>query len=439
MAHTAGLLLLTLVLRIAVIVADGDRLQSDPDAYVRLATMLADGHGYAAADGATPTAYRPVLYPLLLAGPLALGISTALTVVFWNLLAGLLFVVASIQLAREVGLNRTGILTTGFMAAGDPLLIRYTTEPMTENVCAAIFTMSLVYLLRFVRSVWRPGGPANFGVAATAGLLLGLCALCRPVVLISCVFLTLTITVLQLKLAHKQQGLFIRQVAWMWVPAIVAALTIAPWVIRNAVQFGAFIPATTHGGYTLLLGNNSEFYERVVSGKQAAWDGDSLDHWQRRLHQQLDESGLKHSDERTVDQWMYQQAKTEMKNQPKMAVRAIVLRWHRFWALTPTTSGSSLPRFVFYTVAAWYGLLGVGLVTSLLRLCRNRDIFLLWMGVASFLVVHSFFWTNTRMRAPLTGLLVVLAVAGWTYLRSRMWRPETDSGTGQFGKQKRTH
>lgn len=430
MSATAGLLLLTVVVRIGIIVTAGDRLHSDPDAYVRLATMLADGKGFAAADGVQPTAFRPVLYPLLLAGPLLLGIPAATAVAFWNLLAGPGLVFAAIQLARELGLNRRGTLIAGFAAAVDPLTLRYTTEPMTENVCAAIFTAALVCLLRIIRQNGLANSPSNVGTAAVGGVLLGIGALCRPVILVSCAVLTLTMTVLQWKSCRDQRRVARLSVARMWIPAIVAALTVAPWIIRNAVQFAAFIPATTHGGYTLLLGNNSEFYERVVSGKQAAWDNDSLTAWQHDLRRQLSEAGLEQADEPAVDRWMYERAGTEMKAQPTMAGRAVALRWRRFWALTPTASGAALPRYVFYAVGTWYGLLGIGLLASLRQCLRNPNVLLLWMSVMSFLLVHSFYWTNTRMRAPLTGVLVVLAVSGWTSLTWRGREREPHEHTG---------
>ena len=416
----AGLLLLTLVLRITVIVVDGGRLHTDPDAYIGLATMLADGQGYSTANGICPTAFRPILYPLLLAGPLALGTSPAVSVALWNLFSGLLLVVAVIGLAMEIKLNRTETLAAGFMAAVDPLLIRYTTEPMTENVSAALFTISLIYLLRFFSQSSLVVPPTHFTTGAKAGLLLGLCTLCRPIILISCLLMSVTMTILRWKSVRKHHPNVIGHTAWMWLPAVLATVTLSPWVIRNAVQFGALIPATTHGGYTLLLGNNSEFYTRVVTGKQHVWDGVSLEAWQRSLQQQMNHAGIDLSDERAVDQWMYQRAKSEMLNEPAMAVRAMLLRWRRFCALTPTGTGRTLPQWVIYLTGTWYGLLGTGLLASLLRLRRNSTVLLLWTSIASFLIVHSFYWTNTRMRAPLTGVLVVLVITGWAALPHRL-------------------
>lgn len=416
----AGLILLTLVLRLTVIFVDGDRLHSDPDAYVRLATQLADGQGYSTPDGTLPTAFRPVLYPLLLAALLWTGMSAPVAVAVWNLLAGVVLVWAIIQLARECGLNQSAAWLAGALAAADPLLLRYTTEPMTEAVSAALLTVALCWLLRLVGG--QPGQP-NLRTGIVAGVLLGLNCLCRPVVLVACVLLTATLLLLSrstdARRGESPSSNGLRRMLLLTVPALVAAATVMPWVIRNAIQFQALIPATTHGGYTLLLGNNSVFYDRVVSGDQAAWDGESLTQWQRSLEQQQEEQAINRADERAVDQWMYRQAIAEMRQRPGDVVQACVLRWRRFWALTPTAAAKTLPQVVISVVGVWYAVLGLGVLVSLLQLHKNHHVLLLWMSVASFLAVHSFYWTNTRMRAPLTGVLIILAVAGWAWLTGR--------------------
>jgi len=402
--------------RIVMIVADGDRLQSDPDAYVRLGTMLAEGKGYSAADGQTPTAFRPILYPLLLAVPLAAGVPAPFAVAGLNIAAAIVFAWGVLRLASAIGLSRTGTIAAGFIAALDPMLLRYTTEPMTENICAALLTLSLAFLVPFVQQSMETPFRPPLPTAVLAGILLGLSALCRPIVLVCTVLLTLTMMLIQWRHARKQPGVPIRRLAWMVVPGIVAAITVSPWIIRNAMQFQALIPATSHGGYTLLLGNNHVFYDEVVSGDSAAWDGASLTRWQTELHKQMNSSGINIGDERAVDQWMYAKAKHEIESHPSEFRKAIVLRWKRFWALTPTASGQSVHKLVVYGVGVWYGLLGFGMLTGLLLLRRNASTWLLMTSVVSFLVIHSFYWTNTRMRAPLTGVLVVMSVAGWIAL-----------------------
>ena len=54
---------------------------------------------------------------------------------------------------------------------------------------------------------------------------------------------------------------------------MLAGLVISPWVVRNLVVFNHPILMTTHGGYTLLLGNNSSFYEFLRNGEWGqTWD-----------------------------------------------------------------------------------------------------------------------------------------------------------------------
>lgn len=416
----AGLLLLTLILRIGMIVVDGERLQSDPDAYVRLGTMLSEGKGYCAADGHTPTAFRPVLYPILLAMPLAAGISAPIAVAGLNILAALIFVSAVWRLSLALGMNRTEATVAGLVAACDPMLTRYTTEPMTENVCAALLTLSVTFLIPFLQQALTSPPRRNLSKATAAGILLGLSALCRPIVLVCVVLMTVTMMLIQWRETSRQPAKRFRPTAWMVFPAIVAAITVSPWIIRNAVQFHALIPATSHGGYTLLLGNNRVFYNEVVSGESSVWDGASLARWQTDLHDQMESSGIDVTKEQAVDQWMYARARQEIKLHPREFSKAILLRWKRFWALTPTSANQSVPRLLLNVVGFWYGLLGIGLLMGLVAWRRHPSLWLMLSAAASFLLVHSFYWTNTRMRAPLTGILVVISVAGWFRLRQRL-------------------
>ena len=416
----AGLILLALLFRVAVLAVDGERLQSDPDGYVRLARMLAAGNGYVATDGARPTAFRPILYPLLLAVPLSVGCSPAVAVGFWNLVSGVLLVAATIGLARLSGIRRTGIFAAGVIAACNPLLLRYASEPMTENVSAALTAMSLFFAGQYLATLRTAGRPA-VGRAIPLGVLLGLGALCRPVTLVTCAFLTAAFLMAALG-SHSGDGRMTRRKTFgqsllvAVLPALIAAVTVSPWIFRNAIHFGQLIPATTHGGYTLLLGNNPVFFERVVSGKQTVWDGDSLRRWQRQLHDDMQADGINPADEVASDAWMYRRAFRVIREQPGTALQAAVLRWRRFWALRPSATTENLPGLLTGGTAVWCVLIGVGLLGSLAELRRPGTLLrVLWLVVLSFLLVHTFYWTNTRMRAPLTGVLAVLSAAGWSF------------------------
>ena len=66
-------------------------------------------------------------------------------------------------------------------------------------------------------------------------------------------------------------------------------------------------------------------------------------------------------------------------------------------------------------MAVWYGVLWLGLGGSLCRPTSGASghVQLLWLAILSFLLLHTFYWTNARMRAPLTGVIVVLSAVGW--------------------------
>jgi hypothetical protein len=96
-------------------------------------------------------------------------------------------------------------------------------------------------------------------------------------------------------------------------------------------------------------------------------------------------------------------------------------------------------------VALWYALVWSGLIIGLLNgarslwrrvscrragkseqsapLWESRSV-VLWLIVLSFTGMHTIYWTDTRMRAPVMPLLIVLSVAGWSSLRPA--KPDSD-------------
>ena len=126
-------------------------------------------------------------------------------------------------------------------------------------------------------------------------------------------------------------------------------IVLSPWAIRNQLQFGRPIVTTTHGGYTLLVMNNPEFYQWLRTGPwgsvwranrfNAAWD-------QRKPH-----------DELAVDRLAYSEAWETIRRSPGTFVYACLVRLGRFCALLPhqlVADETPLRRFSRYAVAVWY-------------------------------------------------------------------------------------
>jgi hypothetical protein len=205
---------------------------------------------------------------------------------------------------------------------------------------------------------------------------------------------------------------------------IVAAIVVSPWAIRNQQKFGKPIIATTHGGYTLLLGNNESFYEWLNHDQTGVpWSAEQLTNVResqekRQLWVGWDRSLMDGLHEGNEDRGNYDLAMAAIKRDPASFVRASLYRVCQLWSPLPhmlTTDESTNRRLLRYATCSWYlGVFGL----AILGVCRLRWQILqpswIW-GVLLCLVftaVHTFYWTNMRMRAPLMPFVAMVAAAG---------------------------
>jgi 4-amino-4-deoxy-L-arabinose transferase-like glycosyltransferase len=408
-----ALLLLACSLRMLVVWKMSDQLVIDLDNYLAIAESLYQGNGFSEPDDGKPTAFRPPGYPLMLAAMKAVA-SGGTVVGFPNVVFGTATVWLTFCIGIRLGHRKLSFLAASLVAI-DPLLLRYTALPMTEVTLA--FLVSLLLWLR------QSDGHSSWQRQLLFGVVLGICILWRPTIWAFVVLLMIWWCVTRLKSKSNQaaeQG-YKRQIPWITIIGLV--LTIAPWGIRNQVLFRRPIVTTTHGGYTLLLGNNSVFYAEVVDQPWGTvWNGDSLNRWQRSLKEELQSSFPHTVSEVERDRWYYRKALQHMKAQPGMAFKACLLRFARFWNVVPIgPSRDSLPPWVIGSIAGYYTLLIQLLIVGVIRsrVALNRWMPLLLLLVA-FSSVHFVFWSNMRMRAPIVPVIALLAA------QSFCSRPKTE-------------
>lgn len=184
--------------------------------------------------------------------------------------------------------------------------------------------------------------------------------------------------------------------------------------MRNQMYLGSPVITTTHGGYTLLLGNNEDFYREVVDQPLGTvWDGDQgggQQAWVEGVNRMLAERGLTGEVER--DQALKQEAVATIRNNPGRFTRACGLRLLRFWGVAPSAEAANgLPSLAIVAVAClyivWWLLSVIGCVTAV----RERAVSVLPAVclIASFMAVHTIYWSNARMRAPVLPALALLA------------------------------
>jgi 4-amino-4-deoxy-L-arabinose transferase-like glycosyltransferase len=426
-----GLIVLVLCVRGGVLLAMRDSLALDPDAYRRLAVNLVE-HG-TFGHGEVSSAYRPPLYPLVLVPAVSIGRFAEIGIAVTHLLIGVATVLLVYHLGRRWGLGRLAVVAAALVAC-DPILLSQSTLVMTETL-ATLMAVAALWLLTLAAE-----RPSWLRVAA-AGAWIALASLCRPTFL---VFMAVAAVVLPWPASAWPQ-----RVKTLLAFSAAAAVVLAPWAIRNQIQFGKPILGTTHGGYTLLLGNNPSFYNYLRHGAWGTiWNPDDFfADWSA----QLAHNGP--PDELANDRLAYARARQTIDGQPGTFAYACLVRIGRLWSPLPHRIGdveSPARRGLRYAVAAWYAvefaLAAVGLMASFwVRRKRDREIGgeedremgsttlpplpislspylpLFWglLLAVCFTAVHTFYWTNMRMRAPLEPVVALAAVGGLAWIAAR--------------------
>jgi 4-amino-4-deoxy-L-arabinose transferase-like glycosyltransferase len=213
----------------------------DPWSYDRLATALADGHGYVNEAG-QPTAYYPPGYPAVLGAVYWLvghrpAAGEVLNVLLGAVTAGLVYWIGSRAFGRTAGL----LAAVAF--AVFPSHILYASQLHSEVVFTAAYLLALGLLL----AAPAPQDKRWLRFWLAAGLAIGMAGLIRPAAL------SLLVVV---PIVMRPGGTPWKTVArGTGLAVLAAALVMTPWVARNAVKVG--VPAvSTNAGIDFWIGNH---------------------------------------------------------------------------------------------------------------------------------------------------------------------------------------
>jgi hypothetical protein len=312
---------------------------------------------------------------------------------------------------------------------------------MTETL-AASFTVAITWLLLPVART-----PASYDASPStsshnlrwlgAATILALGFLTRPI------FVVWTALLLLWQCWHLMSSLRnpanspelrnARNQAAMAIAALclVPMLTVGAWAWRNEKMLGAPVWATTHGGYTLLLGNNPYYYDhlRAESFIEASLTGDAWDpapfhaDWRSRLQQLNDQLSNQTQPiwpdrELAANSLAAQWAKDSITHAPQLFVYASLVRVINLWSPLPRLESrvnrTSIILAIYYS--GIYGLTALAFLRQRplrQRPLRHSNLLLLTCTLAlSLTIVHAVYWSNIRMRAPIIPLLAATAALG---------------------------
>jgi 4-amino-4-deoxy-L-arabinose transferase-like glycosyltransferase len=283
----------------------------DEQHYVRLATSLLTGDGFAWGPGA-PTSLRPPLYPALLAAVWNVaGVGNLQIMRAAQIALAVATAYAVYRLAATVYDARVGRLAAVAVWLY-PSLTLFNFLILTET----LFTFLLISFVWLTVSLVQAPRP---GVAVLCGLVLGLGALTRsvlwPVPMVLCPLMALLIHGRRERLA---------------MPALVLLgymVVITPWSIRNTQLQGVVTVVDTMGGLNLRMGN----YEHTPTDRMwAAVNLGGRENWAYALGEEFPGRQFTEGEK---DKWAQRKAFAYMWAHPGVTLQRSLIRFADFWGL----------------------------------------------------------------------------------------------------------
>ena len=431
-----GVFVVALLIRGGICVRGWDQFSADPDAYRAIAETL--GHtgvyGLTNESGeAVPTAFRPPLYPWLLSWflvdqNLPHACLAALHALLGAFTAFFTFRSCIAMLCdRPHGapvINRrclAGAIFAASVVTVDPILLQQSTLLMTETIATAFVSCVLWWWSREIDPI------PSLRSGLILGFLLSLAFLCRPTFLVWAALLCA-----RLAIGNERGSPPIKVTL---AAGFIVAIAVGAWSVRNVRAVGHPVWATTHGGYTLLLGNNPFFYEFLRNGEAGTtwdaepfliayshrYDGDpkTAAFWQQPWSQiRLVQSDKVRSEatEHSDDQLAYDSAIGVITRQPLTFVYSCGVRLYRLWKPFPyQTVGRSSWKVIM--IGFYYSFFYVAVIVGLWKL-GWRILGVRWWPILALCLtlslVHAVYWSNIRMRAPAIPALALLIAAAIT-------------------------
>lgn len=409
----AAILLVALAVRVGAIAATDYAPTKDALDYDRHARSIAAGDGYPVstiAVGSRETAFRPPLFPYLLAAVYRISGDSVTAGRVLGALIGVAVVLLVYLLADVLWGRRVALVGAGLAAIFPPLVLL--ALPLLSE--SAFLALELAVVLAGVLSARRGG---SLGWAAAAGAASGLAVLTRS----NGVLLALGAAV-AVWLAARGGG--VRSLAPAAVVLATAALVVAPWTVRNYSAFDAFVPATTQTGFGLAGTFNDQSIEH--GGQRAIWILPVNTHMYRSLYTDPD------LNEAEVDQRVRRKVLRFALDHPGYVVEASTLNTLRSLELASGDPAAKVadrellglsPRNAGVVTASFWLALVVALAgAAVLARSGRHELGPLWIWLIPTLLflVGAAVLGFTRYRAPLYPFVVLLAAIVLTAALERL-------------------
>ncbi|MEY2461710.1 MAG: hypothetical protein QOG30_3540 [Acidimicrobiaceae bacterium] len=352
------------------------------------------GHGES-----VPTAFRPPLYPLFLAGVAKTGFDSGRAFQYAGCALGVVTVVLIGFLGRRVGGDSVGLCAAA-LAAVYPTFLAVDAAVMSESVYLPLVVGCLVAVYRAIDrpSVWR---------WALVGLLSGASILTRSDGAVLLLVLVVPSALFGVRDTWRRRALF------AVASVTVAALVVAPWVIRNQQRLGVATVTTLQTG-TALAGSNcpATYYSEIIG----SWSLECSDRPDRDTV-----SEVAYNNELQRDGLSY------IRHHAGRLVVVVPVRILRQWSLYAPLDAAGYEaaegRNYSWQVLSWIAYLPVAALAGygLVLLRRRRAQILPLVGViVTVTLTAAVIYGQQRLRVSVEPVLVVAAAVAIVHVVERL-------------------
>jgi hypothetical protein len=349
-----------------------------------------------------PSAYMPPIYPILLAGIFKVWGLSEISFVFIQLLqafCGVLVCLLLFKIARKLSSSFSAWLVLTISAFYPPFL--YVVTPIHPLMLSILISCLEIFLLLKLLE------EQAVSTAAMAGLVGGLLALLRAEALGLLVLYSVWIV-------FGSKGNFKRMLGRSLLMLATAVVVLMPWIVRNKVKLGHFIPVTTTSGLNLWRGQNERATgtARDLSGK-GIWPTGDIREEIRKLNPTPDYEVKK-------DAILRRHALQFMTKNPGKSLGLAIKKFFYFWTVDLT---HPIAKNALYLVPSLLLSLGAWLGIFLSVHHLHAGWVLLYLQVGFLTLVAMIFFVLPRYRIFLDPTLILLAAHGVDQVFGQRVRP----------------
>lgn len=381
------IVLVGLVLRMSVVsVLHLDGYTSDEKEYIYLASKLAGGGEFVDSNNEWST--KAPLWPFVLSVVFRTFGHGLLIAHLLNCLLGALIIYLGFKLSWELTGDRfTGLLTAALLALY-PGLVIYSDVLQTETLYIVFVLLAFLYLARLQHTpdVYNAVLLGVFAVAATL----------TRAVYFGFFILMLLVAGWMYRDRFRNYGLKLLISASVW------ALLLTPWTVRNYHVHQAFVPVSSWGGISLLLGNNP-----YSTGTWSSKPGFESWFTAKAVENGIDLSQSTEIQRSTLGRKLaIEFISSDPLGAAKLAIKKFYMHW--IYPITDSDSDRMLQAIAVAGDIVLYSLAGIGFIAT----SQRKTFVPIFAAIVFFTLVQVVMHCEARYRLPIMPLIAIGSAVG---------------------------